>query len=47
MFMWGIKNKTMKVYDSLNNTSISAGSLKHFHLIYLLSEAFALRDSDE
>lgn len=37
----------MKVYDSLNNTSISVGALIHFHLIYLLSEEFALRDGDE
>ena len=37
----------MKVYDSLNNASINAGSLKHFHLIYLLSEDFAVSDGDE
>lgn len=47
MFMWGIKTKTMKVYDSLNNTSINADVLIHFHLIYLLSEEFAMRDGDE
>lgn len=44
---WGIKTKTMKVYDSLNNVSINARSLTHFHLIYLWSEEFALRDGDE
>lgn len=44
---WGIKTQTMKIYDSLNNTSINAGSLTHFHLIYLWSEEFALRDADE
>lgn len=42
--MWGIKNETTKVYDLLNNISINSGSLNHFHLIYLLSDMFALSD---
>lgn len=37
----------MKVYNSLNNSSIKVGSLNRFHLIFLLSEELALRDGDE
>lgn len=43
--MLGIRTKTRKVYDSLNNTSINAGSLTHFPLI--LSEEVALKDGGE